>query len=125
MRACLQRLLALSPLCNTDTFCKPNTRTPKHAIQPLCRRRHYLSPLVKSISVPRNLEHAQKWKEDGSPTPLCLVMYEPVVTLMSMNVILAAMGADDSRHLRWLNDLERFVCGRDPQPLQRLAALCT
>lgn len=53
--------------------------------------------------------NAQRWKEVASPTPLCLAMYEPVVTLMSMNVILAAMGADDSRHLRWLNDLERFV----------------
>lgn len=50
---------------------------------------------------------AQEWKAAGSPVPLCLVMYEPVVTLLSMSVVLAAMGADDSKHLRWLNDLER------------------
>lgn len=41
--------------------------------------------------------------------PVCLVMYEPIVTLMAMNTVLAAMAADDSRHLRWLNELERFV----------------
>lgn len=52
---------------------------------------------------------AQEWKAAGSPVPLCLVMYEPIVTLLSMNTVLAAMAADDSRHLRWLNELERFV----------------
>lgn len=66
--------------------------------------------------------HEQKWKDGSSPAPLCLVMYEPVVTLMSMNVILAAMAADDSRHMRWLNELERFV--REwPQPSRPLTAL--
>lgn len=52
---------------------------------------------------------AQEWKAAGSPVPLCLVLYEPIVTLLSMNTVLAAMAADDSRHLRWLNELDRFV----------------
>ncbi|CAM9577777.1 unnamed protein product, partial [Hapterophycus canaliculatus] len=53
----------------------------------------------------------EEWKAAGRPVPLCLVMYEPVVTLLSMNVVLAAMGADDSKHLRWLNDLESYLKG--------------
>lgn len=55
----------------------------------------------------RVLESLQDWKNAGSPPPQCLVMYEPVVTLMSVSAILAAMGADDSKHLRWMNELER------------------
>ncbi|CBN78725.1 conserved unknown protein [Ectocarpus siliculosus] len=54
-----------------------------------------------------------EWKAAGRPVPLCLVMYEPVVTLMSINIILAAVGADDSRHLRWLNELESYLKSND------------
>ncbi|CAM9985809.1 unnamed protein product, partial [Ectocarpus sp. 12 AP-2014] len=54
-----------------------------------------------------------EWKAAGKPVPLCLVMYEPVVTLMSINIILAAVGADDSRHLRWLNELESYLKSND------------
>ncbi|CAM9529733.1 unnamed protein product, partial [Scytosiphon promiscuus] len=53
--------------------------------------------------------YTAEWKAAGSPLPLCLVMYEPVVTLLSMSVVLAAMGADDSKHLRWLNGLESYL----------------
>ncbi|CAM9675326.1 unnamed protein product, partial [Phaeothamnion confervicola] len=49
------------------------------------------------------------WERAGRPAPLCLGMYEPVVTLMSMNVLIKAAKADDSSHTHWLNQLERYL----------------
>jgi benzoyl-CoA reductase/2-hydroxyglutaryl-CoA dehydratase subunit BcrC/BadD/HgdB len=48
------------------------------------------------------------WEQAKRPTPLCLGMYEPVVTLMTMNVVMAALQTDDSSHQHWMNQVRTY-----------------
>jgi hypothetical protein len=50
------------------------------------------------------------WEQAKRPTPLCLGMYEPVVTLMTMNVVMAALQTDDSSHQHWMNQVRTCDC---------------
>lgn len=60
-----------------------------------------------SPSPPPKKNDGQEWEAAGSPKAPCLVVYEPVMILMSVNVILADMGADSSQHAACFSALER------------------
>jgi benzoyl-CoA reductase/2-hydroxyglutaryl-CoA dehydratase subunit BcrC/BadD/HgdB len=61
--------------------------------------------LVAHTSAKKYTAELKGWEQAKRPTPLCLGMYEPVVTLMTMNVVMAALQTDDSSHQHWMNQV--------------------
>jgi hypothetical protein len=63
-----------------------------------------------SHSARRYTSELKKWEQAKRPAPLCLGMYEPIITLMSSNVVMAALQADDTSHQNWMNQVCHATC---------------